>query len=606
MLDQHSLLRALRLSLVSVVTLSLSAQIPPSPAAANNPGAQDPAAAAAQMAALLKNDEPVHAQHAMVVTIHHLATDAGVQILQQGGNAVDAAVAVGFALAVVYPFAGNIGGGGFMLIREAKTDVQRGRNIFLDYREKAPLAATANMYLDAQGNVIPKASTVGYRAIGVPGSVAGLAYAEAHYGRLTLAKVMAPAIQLASQGFVLTAEEAEMLHNPILSRFPASKHIFQRDGDFYKAGDRFQQAELADTLRRIAADPDDFYHGVMANKIAAAVQEGGGLITRRDMAEYTAKERTPIDVPYHAFEIVSAPPPSSGGITLGEIFNILSGDKLTPMGDRTPAEMHLIIEAFRRAYMDRNEYLGDPDYVKIPTAQMLSPKYAAAWRATITDKATPSADLKRPAGFLPPPPTMADVRQEPADTTHYSVMDQDGNAVSVTTTLNGAFGSGVTVPSLGFLLNNEMDDFASKQGVPNMFGLIQGPANSIAPGKRPLSSMTPTIVLLNGKVIVVAGSPGGATIITTVANILLSTLDHDLNIQQAVDAPRFHQQYLPDVVMLEPGFPPATLDALRSMGYTLRIGRSWGDGECIEVDPRTGQLDGGQDHRHHFGSAAGY
>ncbi|MGA8107799.1 MAG: gamma-glutamyltransferase [Acidobacteriaceae bacterium] len=606
--DKLNLLRALRLALAAAVTLSLSAQIPPPPSApVARTTPQDEAAAAAQTAAMLKNDEPVRAQHAMVVTVHHLATDAGVQILKQGGNAVDAAVAVGFALAVVYPFAGNLGGGGFMLIHQAKTDIQHGRNIFIDYREKAPLAATANMYLDAQGNVIPKASTVGYRAIGVPGSVAGLVYAERHYGRLTLVKVMAPAIRLASEGFALTEEEANLLHNPILSEFPASKHIFQRDGDFYKAGETFQQPELAQTLSRIAEDPADFYHGVMANKIAEAVQEGGGLITQQDLARYTAKERTPITSTYRGFEIVSAPPPSSGGITLAEILNILDGYNLTPLGDRTAPEMHLIIEAFRRAYMDRNNYLGDPDYVKMPVAEMLSKKYADAWRATINpDKATPSADLERPAGFLPPPPTMAQVRQEATDTTHYSVMDSDGNAVSVTTTLNGAFGSGVTVPSLGFLLNNEMDDFASKQGVPNMFGLIQGPANSIAPGKRPLSSMTPTIVLQNGKAILVVGSPGGATIITTVANILLSVLDHDPNIQQAVDAPRFHQQYLPDVVMLEPGFSPDVLNQLRAMGYTLKIGRSWGDGECIEIDPHTGELEGGQDHRHHFGLAEGY
>jgi gamma-glutamyltranspeptidase/glutathione hydrolase len=597
---RKKLLNAFRIGLIAAVALSLNAQDPLH-------DAKQEAAQAAQAALMLKNDEPVRARHAMVVTVHHLATDAGVQILKEGGNAVDAAVAVGFALAVVYPFAGNLGGGGFMLIHQAHTDVQRGRNIFIDYREKAPLAATPNMYLDPQGNIIPKASIVGYRAIGVPGSVAGLVYAERHYGRLTLAKVMAPAIKLASEGFALTEEEAELLHNPVLSDFPASKHIFQRDGNFYKTGETFQQPELAGTLRRISENPADFYLGTMASQIAEAVQQGGGLITTQDMARYTAKERTPIVTIYHGFDIVSAPPPSSGGITLSEIFNILDGYKLTPLGDRTAPEMHLIIEAFRRAYMDRNNYLGDPDYVKMPVEEMTSMKYADAWRATISpDKATPSADLQRPAGFLPPPPTMAQVRQEPTDTTHYSVMDSDGNAVSVTTTLNGAFGSGVTVPGLGFLLNDEMDDFASKQGVPNMFGLIQGPANSIAPGKRPLSSMTPTIVLLNGKVILVVGSPGGGTIITTVANILISVLDHDLNIQQAVDAPRFHQQYLPDTVMLEPGFSSPALDGLRTMGYNLKIGRHWGDGECIELDPHTGELEGGQDHRHHFGLAEGY
>lgn len=590
----RALARACCFLLMPAIALAAAAQTQPTPE-------QISAAYAASQQAL-GADVPVREPHAMVVTIHHLATDAGVEVLKEGGNAVDAAVAVGFALAVVHPVAGNIGGGGFMLIHD-----HNGKNIFIDYREEAPLAATSNMYLDAQGNVIPKASIVGYRAIGVPGSAAGLVYAERKYGRLTLQKVMAPAIRLAADGFVLSAEEAQELHDPILTQFPASKKIFQRDGDFYRAGETFRQPELAETLRKIAEDPSDFYNGAMAKQIAAAVQAGGGLITAADMAHYKVKERTPIVGSYHGYTILSAPPSSSGGITLMETLNILDGYKLTPLGDRTAPEMHLIIEAFRRAFMDRNNYLGDPDYVKMPVEQLISKKYAEAWRATINpDKATPSADLVRPAGFLPPPPTMADVRREPVDTTHYSVMDAQGDAVAVTTTLNGGYGSGVTVPGLGFLLNDEMDDFASKQGVPNMFGLIQGPANAIAPGKRPLSAMTPTIVLRNGKVAMVLGSPGGPTIITTVANVFISVADQGLNIQQAVDAPRFHQQYLPDAVMLEPGFSPAAIDGLRAMGYTLRIGRHWGDAECIEVDPKTGVLEAGQDHRHHYGSAGGY
>jgi gamma-glutamyltranspeptidase / glutathione hydrolase len=565
--------------------------------------AQDAAASvASQAAAALRNDVPVRAPHAMVVTVHHAATDAGLEVLKEGGNAVDAAVAVGFALAVVHPVAGNIGGGGFMLIHR-----NTGQDIFIDYREKAPLAATANMYLDAKENIIPDASIVGYKAIGVPGSVAGLAYAERRYGKLTLQQAMAPAIRLAADGFVLSDEEARELHDNILTGFPASKKIFQRDGDFYKTGDTFRQPELAGTLRRIAADPADFYHGKMAQQIADAVQAGGGLITAEDMARYTVKERSPVMGSYHGYTIVSAPPPSSGGIVLIETLNILDGYNLRPLGDRTPAEMHLIVEAFRRAYMDRTDYMGDPDYVRIPVEQLTNPKYGEAWRASIQPSAaTPSASLQRPAGFVPPPPTMADVRQEPVDTTHYSVMDADGDAVAVTTTLNGGYGSGVTVPGLGFLLNDEMDDFASKQGVPNMYGLIQGPANSIAPGKRPLSAMTPTIVLKDGKVAMVLGSPGGGRIITTVANIFLSVADEGLNIQQAVDAPRFHHQYLPDVLYLEPGFDPATLDGLRADGYTLKVGGHWSDGECIAVDPATGELEGGQDHRHHYGKAAGY
>jgi gamma-glutamyltranspeptidase / glutathione hydrolase len=563
--------------------------------------AQGSAARGSSQAAL-NNEVPVRAPHAMVVTVHHLATDAGVEILQSGGNAVDAAVAVGFALAVVHPAAGNIGGGGFMLIHE-----HTGQDTFIDYREKAPLAATTNMYLDAKGNIIPDASIVGYKAIGVPGSVAGLVYAERKYGKLTLQQVMAPAIRLASDGFVLTDEEAGELQDDILTRFPFSKKIFQRDGDFYKPGDTFRQPELAETLRRIAADPADFYHGKMAQEIADAVQAGGGLITAEDMARYTVKERTPVTGTYHGYTIVSAPPPSSGGVALIEMLNILDGYNLRPLGDRTPAEMHLVVEAFRRAYMDRTDYMGDPDYVKIPVDQLISAKYGEAWRAGIEPgAASPSASLERPAGFLPAPPTMAEVRQESVDTTHYSIMDADGDAVAVTTTLNNSFGSGVTAPGLGFLLNDEMDDFASKQGVPNMFGLIQGPANAIAPGKRPLSSMTPTIVLKDGKVAMVLGSPGGGRIITTVANIFLSVADEGLNIQQAVDAPRFHHQYLPDVLYLEPGFEPPTIQGLRADGYTLKVGGHWSDGECIAVDPATGMLEGGQDHRHHYGKAAGY
>jgi len=550
----------------------------------------------------LRNDQPVRAPHAMVVTVHHLATDAGVQVLRAGGNAIDAAVAVGFALAVVHPIAGNIGGGGFMLIHE-----RSGKDTFIDYREKAPLAATVDMYLDAKGNVTPDASIVGYRAIGVPGSVAGLVYAEKHYGKLTLQQVMAPAIGLAADGFVLSEEEADELHDSILTGFPASKHIFQRDGNFYRSGETFRQPELAETLRRIAANPDDFYHGAMARQIAAAVQKGGGLITAEDMARYTVKERPPIIGTYRGYSVVSAPPPSSGGVALIEMLNMLEGFKLAPLGDRTAPEMHLIVEAFRRAYMDRSNYLGDPDYVKIPVEQLISKKYAAAWRESILpEKANSSASLQRPAGFVPAPPTMAGVRQEPVDTTHYSIVDGQGDAVAVTTTLNGGYGSGVTVPGLGFLLNDEMDDFASKQGVPNMFGLIQGPANAIAPGKRPLSSMTPTIVLKDGKVAMVLGSPGGGRIITTVANIFLSVADEGLNIQQAVDAPRFHHQYLPDVLYLEPGFSPSTLDGLRADGYKLKVGHHWSDGECIAVDPKTGVLEGGQDHRQHYGKAAGY
>jgi gamma-glutamyltranspeptidase / glutathione hydrolase len=557
--------------------------------------------------ASLTDEQPVRTKHAMVVSIHHLATDAGVATLEAGGNAVDAAVATGFALAVVHPAAGNLGGGGFMLVYLTGSAAGPGKSTFIDYRERAPLAATTDMYLDAKGNIIPDASITGYTAIGVPGSVAGMVYAEKKYGKLTLAKVMAPAIRLASQGFVLTEEEAQELHDPTLAMFPESKRIFQRGGDFYKPGELFKQPELAATLKTIAADPDDFYHGRIAKQLVADMQKGGGLLTAEDLARYSVKERDPLVGTYKDYTIVSAPPPSSGGIALIEALNILEGYNLARWKDRSPDEMHLVVEAYRRAYMDRTDYLGDPDYVKIPVDELISKKYAESWRKSIVaNEATASKDLKRPVGFLPPPPTMADVRHESTQTTHYSVMDADGNAVSVTTTLNNGFGSAVTAEGLGFLLNDEMDDFASKQGVPNMFGLIQGPANAIAPGKRPLSSMTPTIVLKDDKVRFVLGSPGGGRIITTVANIFLSAADEGLNIQQAVDAPRFHHQYLPDVLYMEPGFSGATVEGLRSLGYQLKIGGHWSDGECIAVDPVTGELEGGQDHRHHFGKAAGY
>jgi gamma-glutamyltranspeptidase/glutathione hydrolase len=549
------------------------------------------------------DEQPVRARHGMVVSVHHLASDAGLTVLREGGNAVDAAVATGFALAVVHPAAGNLGGGGFLLLR-----THQGKATFIDFREKAPLKATETMYQDAQGNVIPDASVIGYRSIATPGSVAGLVYAERKYGKLGLQRVMAPAIQLATQGFELTAEEAAELTDEDLARFPDSKRIFQRGGDLYKAGETFRQPQLARTLERIAADPEDFYHGKMAAELVADLKKGGALITLNDLAQYTVVERAPITGAFHDYTILSAPPPSSGGIVLVSALNILEGYDLARLGDRTAASIHLIAEAYRRAYMDRADYLGDPDYNRIPMAELTAKNYAEAWRRGISaGAATPSAGLHRPEGYLPPAPATAGYRAESHDTTHYSVVDSEGNAVSVTTTLNDAFGSRVTAGSLGFLLNDEMDDFASKMGVPNMFGLIQGPANAIAPGKRPLSSMTPTIVLQDGKLRYVLGSPGGARIITTVANIFLSAAEGGLNIQQAVDAPRFHHQYLPDTLYLEPGFTEETLAGLRALGYTIDIKDGhWSNGECIAVDPGTGQLEGGQDHRSHYGKAAGY
>jgi gamma-glutamyltranspeptidase/glutathione hydrolase len=550
-----------------------------------------------------RGEEPARAQHGMVVSVHHLASDAGVEILREGGNAVDAAAATGFALAVVHPIAGNLGGGGFLLLR-----THDGNATFIDFREKAPLAATETMYQDAKGNVIPDASVVGYRSIATPGSVAGLVYSEKKYGRLGLKRVMAPAIKLARDGFSLTPEEAHELTDRDLARFPESRLLFQRNGTYYRGGETFQQPELARTLERISANPDDFYHGPMAHELVDDLKKGGALITLEDLAQYNVVERKPVVGTFHNYTVISAPPPSSGGVVLLSALNILESYDPASLGDRSAASMHLVTEAYRRAYMDRTDYLGDPDYNEVPVAGLTAKTYAEAWRKSILpDKASPSADLKRPADFLPPAPSTAGKRHESPDTTHYSVVDSEGNAVSVTTTMNDNFGSHVTAGSLGFLLNDEMDDFAAKMGVPNMFGLIQGPANAIAPGKRPLSSMTPTIVLEDGKLRYVLGSPGGARIITTVANIFLFAAEGGLNIQEAVDAPRFHHQYLPDKLYLEPGFNPNVLSALKEMGYTLAVKDGhWSNGECIAVDPKTGELEGGQDHRSHYGKAAGY
>ncbi len=558
--------------------------------------------------------QPVHASHAMVASVHELSSRAGVEIMQAGGNAIDAAVATGFALAVVHPQAGNLGGGGFMLIR-----LSDGRTRFVDYREKAPAAATANMYLDSKGNVVENASVVGYKAIGVPGSVAGMVYAEKEYGKLTLAQVMAPAIKLARDGYLLAWQDARDLEDKDLAKFAESRRVFQRNGKYYKSGEVFRQPELARTLERIASNPDDFYHGGMARELAASIHKGGGLVTVEDLAQYEVKEREPIRGTYRGYEIISAPPPSSGGIALLEILNILEGYDLAKAGDRSAASVHLTAEAFRRAFYDRAEFLGDPDFSKIPVPQLIDKKYGAAWRASIDPAhASVSKDLRRPAIFSEleqyasrrPQPLAA---REPEHTTHYSVVDSEGDAVAVTTTLNDSFGSRVTAEGLGFLLNDEMDDFAAKAGVPNLYGLIQGPANAIGPGKRPLSAMTPTIVLKDGKLYLVLGSPGGARIITTVANILMGVVDYGMNIQEAVNAPRFHNQWLPDAVNVEEWFSPDAVRLLEQMGHKVEIGEIvsgdwepyWSDGECIAIDLKTTELLGASDVRNN-GKAVGY
>jgi gamma-glutamyltranspeptidase/glutathione hydrolase len=561
---------------------------------------------------LAAGTHPAHARKAMVASVHELASQAGVEMMRAGGNAVDAAIATGFALAVVHPQAGNLGGGGFLLLRWAD-----GRVHFLDFREKAPAAATRDMYLDAQGNVIEKSSEIGYRAIAVPGSVAGLVYAQKKWGKLPLKRVMAPAIRLAREGFALAYEDAEDLRDEDLAKFPASRRIFQRDGNYYGQGEIFRQLELARTLERIAKNPSDFYRGAMARELAAAMQRGGGLITEADLAAYEVKEREPVRGTYRGYEIISAPPPSSGGIGLIEALNILEGYDLAKLGNRSANSIHLTAEAFRRAFFDRAQFLGDPDFSQIPVAPLIDKRYADAWRSELDPHlATVSAELRRPAGVFNELDRTAKLplREVPesAHTTHYSVVDEAGNAVSVTTTLNDSLGSRVTAEGLGFLMNNEMDDFAVKVGVPNLYGLIQGPANAVGPNKRPLSAMTPTFVLKDGKLFLVLGSPGGPRIITTVANVLMGVIDYGLDIQEAVNAPRFHHQWLPDWIYLErTGFSPDTLQALADRGHKFnpsdRVYPSgyWSDSQCIAIDPKTGERLGASDPRNN-GKVVGY
>ena len=551
---------------------------------------------------------PERAEKGMVASVHELASQAGVDVMKAGGNAIDAAVATGFALAVVYPGAGNIGGGGFMLIRMNSGDTH-----FLDYREKAPGKATSTMYQDAQGNVVPMLSRVGYKAVGVPGSVKGMVHAQKKFGKLTLAQVVAPAIRLAREGFALDWDEASSLTNDKnLATFADSKRIFQNNGKGWRQGDIFKQPELARTLERIVASPDDFYTGKMAREIAEFMQQGGGLITVEDLNNYDVVERTPIRGTYRGHEVISAPPPSSGGIALVETLNILEGFDVAKAGFQSAEAIHLVTEAYRRAFYDRAQFLGDPEFSSLPVADLTQKKYAVDWRASINpERATASARLERPKttaaleAYAKKKPVNAPGR-EPTQTTHYSIVDAEGNAVAVTTTLNGGYGAKVTIGSLGFLLNNEMDDFSSKAGVPNMFGLIQSDANLVGPNKRPLSAMTPTIVLKDGKLWLVLGSPGGPTIITTVANILIGVVDFGLDIQQAVNAPRFHHQWIPDRIAVERNrLSPDTIRLLEAKGHTVSFGLG-GDGECIQIDLKTGERLGASDPRNVSGRAVGY
>ena len=500
---------------------------------------------------------PVAAENGMVVTAQHLASHVGVDVLKNGGNAVDAAVAVGYALAVVYPAAGNLGGGGFMTIQLAD-----GRKTFLDFREKAPLAATANMYLDKEGNVVPDLSTRGHLAVGVPGTVSGMELALKKYGTKPRKEVIAPAIKLAEDGFVLEQGDVELLEyatDVFKKDIKDSGAIFLSNGEPMQVGQKLVQKDLGKTLREISENgADGFYKGWVADAIVTSSQANKGIITQADLDKYKTRELAPIECDYRGYHVVSAPPPSSGGVVICEIMNILEGYPMKDLGYHSAQSMHYQIEAMRHAYVDRNSYLGDPDFVKNPIAHLLDKNYATKIRTAIDpQKAGVSRELK--PGVAP---------HEGSNTTHYSIVDKWGNAVSVTYTLNDWFGAGVMASKTGVILNDEMDDFTSKIGVPNMYGLVQGEANAIAPGKAPLSSMSPTIVTKDGKVVMVVGTPGGSRIITATLLTMLNVIDYGMNIQEAVDAPRFHQQWLPEETNLETfTTSPDTVKMLESWGH---------------------------------------
>jgi gamma-glutamyltranspeptidase/glutathione hydrolase len=549
---------------------------------------------------------PVEGENGMVVTAQHLATDIGVEVLKAGGNAVDAAVAVGYALAVTYPTAGNLGGGGFMTIRLAD-----GTTTFLDFRERAPLAATRDMYLDADGAPVPGASTDTYLAVGVPGSVAGFEAAREKYGTQTREALIAPALRLAREGFTLEqgdvasfADGAEML-----ALDPAAAKIFLRDGQPLPLGATLTQGDLAKTLAAISeGGAPAFYEGETADLIVKASEAHGGILAKADFENYKVRELDPVECTYRGYDIVSSPPPSSGGLIICEILNILEGYPVSYLGYGSAETTRLMVEAMRHAYVDRNTALGDPDFVENPVAKLTSKAYAAEIRAEIDPyRAGVSADLT-PEGF-----------GESRETTHYSIIDKDGNAVAVTYTLNGSFGSGKVAEGTGILLNNEMDDFTMKPGVPNLYGLVQGEANAIEPGKSPLSSMSPTIVSKDGAPFMVIGSPGGSRIITITLEAIMNVIDHGMDLQEAIDAPRVHHQWLPDKVYIEPrALSPDTLRLLAGMGYDVGVDPDWtiwgqaagilvGGRDLREIEAGTGpRYVGAIDSRASAGTARGY
>ena len=501
---------------------------------------------------------PVGAEHGMVVSAHHLASKAGIDVLKAGGNAVDAAVAVAYALAVTFPEAGNLGGGGFMTVR-----FHDGRTAFIDFRETAPGAATATMYLDANGNPVPERSRRGYLAVGVPGTVAGLELARAKYGTRPRAALMADAIRLARDGFTLDQGDADMLADAAdeFRKDPPSAAIFLNRGQPWKPGQRLVQTDLARSLSMIAKGGETaFYNGPIAAKIVAASKAGGGILATKDFAAYKARELKPLECDYRGYHMISAPPPSSGGVVLCETFNILEGYPIGELGFHSAAGTHLLTEALRRAYHDRNLNLGDPSFVTVDTAHFIDKNYAAALRQGIDpNRATPSMSLGA-----------AGIGGEGQNTTHFSIVDKDGNAVSLTYTLNDWFGAHVTAAGTGILLNDEMDDFSAKPGAPNMYGLVEGPNNAVAPGKRPLSSMTPTIVTKDGQLAMVVGTPGGSRIPSAVIETISNMIDFGMTVTEAVDAPRVHHQWLPDEIGYERfGLSADTVAKLEAMGHKV-------------------------------------
>lgn len=537
--------------------------------------------------------EPVYGRKAMVVAQEELATDIGVSILRAGGNAVDAAVAVGFALAVTHPYAGNLGGGGFMLIRMAD-----GRASFIDFREKAPGRASRDMYLDADRNPTNE-SVVGWRSAGVPGTVRGFELAHKKYGRKSWADLVSPAVALADKGFPVSRWQMNSWRRgaPLLSQFPESQRIFLKGGAFYEWQETFRQPELARTLERIGRlGARDFYEGETAHLLANAMAKNGGLITLADLHDYKAVERAPLEGDYKGYRIITSPPPSSGGVGLLQMLAMLNTTGYEKYGAGSAEAYHYMAEVMRRFYADRSQDLGDPDFVKNPISALLAPSYMQARRATIDpEHATPSDSVKP---GLP-------AEHEGTNTTHYSIVDEEGNAVAVTYTLNDAYGSGVTVPGAGFLLNDEMDDFAAKPGTPNMFELVQGEANAIAPGKRPLSSMVPTIIVKDGKPFLILGAPGGPVIITAVLQVILNVIDFGMNVQDAVDFPRVHQQWKPGRLDMEKGVSPDTIALLQRMGYAVQVGNPQVTARVEAIEISDAWVQGGHDGRGP-GKAEGY